>query len=128
MYRGTYTLIGAELSMFTRKMEAQLRYQNIPYEWKYKSMGDASELEKRAGTRFVPLLETPDGWLINESINRFSWEALPHWSPVFLKRYQLQCFPQCSVPRVVLNPHQPIGVDAKATTHDRRQVFGIVGD
>jgi glutathione S-transferase len=68
MYRGTYTLIGAELSMFTRKMEAQLRYQNIPHQWRYKSMADASELEKRAGTRFIPLLETPDGWLLNDTI------------------------------------------------------------
>jgi len=38
MYRGTYTLIGQELSMFTRKLEAQLRYQNIPYQWQYKTM------------------------------------------------------------------------------------------
>jgi glutathione S-transferase len=68
MYRGTYTLIGAELSMFTRKMEAQLRYQNIPHEWKFKAMADASELQKRAGTRFIPLLETPDGWLLNDTI------------------------------------------------------------
>jgi glutathione S-transferase len=68
MYRGTYTLIGSELSMFTRKLEAQLRYQNIPHAWKYKSIGDASELEKRAGTRFIPLLETPDGWLLNDTI------------------------------------------------------------
>jgi glutathione S-transferase len=68
MYRGKYTLIGAELSMFTRKLEAQLRYQKIPHEWKYKSMADASELEKRAGTRFIPLLETPDGWILNDTI------------------------------------------------------------
>jgi glutathione S-transferase len=68
MYRGTYTLIGSELSMFTRKLEGQLRYQNIPHVWKYKSMADASELEKRAGTRFIPLLETPDGWLLNDTI------------------------------------------------------------
>jgi glutathione S-transferase len=68
MYRGTYTLVGSELSMFTRKLEAQLRYQNIPHQWKYKSMADASELEKRAGTRFIPLLETPDGWLLNDTI------------------------------------------------------------
>ncbi len=68
MYRGTYTLIGSELSMFSRKLEAQLRYQNIPHQWKYKSMADSSELEKRAGTRFIPLLETPDGWLLNDTI------------------------------------------------------------
>ncbi len=68
MYRGTYTLIGSELSMFTRKLEAQLRYQNIPHQWKYKSMAVGGELEKRAGTRFIPLLETPDGWLLNDTI------------------------------------------------------------
>jgi len=68
MYRGTYTLIGSELSMFTRKLEAQLRYQNIPHVWKYKGIGDGGELEKRAGTRFIPLLETPDGWLVNDTI------------------------------------------------------------
>ena len=37
MYQGTYTLIGQEMSMFTRKLEAQLRYQNIPYQWEIKS-------------------------------------------------------------------------------------------
>jgi hypothetical protein len=46
MYRGTYTLIGSELSMFTRKLEAQLRYQKIPHVWKYKGIGDGGELEK----------------------------------------------------------------------------------
>ncbi len=68
MYRGTYTLIGSELSMFTRKLESQLRYQNIPHIWKYKGIGGGGELEKRAGTRFIPLLETPDGWLLNDTI------------------------------------------------------------
>ena len=69
MYRGKYTLVGSELSMFTRKLEAQLCYQSIPHDWKYKSMADASDLEKRAGTRFIPLLETPDGWLLNDTIS-----------------------------------------------------------
>lgn len=69
MYQGIYTLIGAELSMFTRKLEAQLRYQNIPHEWRFKSMAEGPKLEKRAGTRFIPLLDTPDGWLINDTIS-----------------------------------------------------------
>jgi glutathione S-transferase len=69
MYRGKYTLVGSELSMFTRKLEAQLRYQNIPHEWKYKTMADGAELEQRAGTRFIPLLGTPDGWLLSDTIS-----------------------------------------------------------
>jgi len=68
MYRGRYTLTGSELSMFTRKLEAQLRYQSIPFEWNYKSMEKAPAIEARAGTRFIPLLETPDGWLLNDTI------------------------------------------------------------
>ena len=46
MYLGTYNLIGSELSMFTRKLEAQLRYQNIPHQWKFKSTDIGAELEK----------------------------------------------------------------------------------
>ena len=33
MYKGTYKLVGQELSMFSRKLEAQLRYQNVPYDY-----------------------------------------------------------------------------------------------
>lgn len=68
MYHGTYSLIGTEMSMFTRKLEAQLRYQHIPFRWHYKTQAEAPELEQRAGTRFIPLLQTPDGWLINDTI------------------------------------------------------------
>ncbi|MFB3078477.1 MAG: hypothetical protein ACE1Y4_10775, partial [Lysobacterales bacterium] len=54
--------------MFTRKLEAQLRYQDIPYQWQYKTLESAAAIEARAGTRFVPLLETPDGWILNDTI------------------------------------------------------------
>ncbi|MBV1881386.1 MAG: hypothetical protein KUG82_07115 [Pseudomonadales bacterium] len=69
MYKGTYTLIGLELSMFTRKLEAQLRYQKIPYQWQFKTMDKSQNIEQRSGTRFIPLLETPDGWIINDTIS-----------------------------------------------------------
>lgn len=68
MYRGIYTLIGQEPSMFTRKLEAQLRYQNIPYQWLYKSQENGAAIEARGGTRFIPLLQTPDGWHISDTI------------------------------------------------------------
>lgn len=68
MYRGTYTLIGQEVSMFTRKLEAQLRYQRIPYQWQLKGKENSAEIEARGGTRFIPLLQTPDGWCISDTI------------------------------------------------------------
>ena len=69
MYQGTYTLIGQEMSMFTRKLEGQLRYQHIPYQWEIKSQQNTDGINTRAGTHFIPVLKTPDGWLINDTIS-----------------------------------------------------------
>lgn len=68
MYEGQYSLIGIEFSFFTRKLEAQLAYQGIPFIWKFKTAEITKEVETRAGTRFIPVLETPDGWTINDTI------------------------------------------------------------
>jgi glutathione S-transferase len=68
MYPGEYTLIGNEMSLFTRKLEAQLRFQRIPWQYQYKTQARAAELEARAGTHFIPLLTTPDKWLIHDTI------------------------------------------------------------
>ncbi len=69
MYKGIYTLIGQEMSMFTRKLEAQLRYQQIPYQWEIKSQENTEFINTRAGTGFIPVLKTPDGWIINDTIS-----------------------------------------------------------
>lgn len=68
MYRGEYGLIGVELSMFTRKLEAQLRFQNIPWHWQYKTMEATADIEARTGTHFVPALATPEKWMIHDTI------------------------------------------------------------
>ena len=68
MYPDNYALVGTELSFFTRKLEAQLRFQRIPYSWTFKTQERTAELEARAGTHFIPLLITPDGWVIHDTI------------------------------------------------------------
>lgn len=68
MYQGEYKLIGQELSLFTRKLEAQLRFQRLPWRWHFKTQERTPDIEARAGTHFVPLLETPDNWLIHDTI------------------------------------------------------------
>lgn len=68
MYEGQYGLIGIEFSFFTRKLEAQLSYQGIPFTWKFKTGEITKEVETKAGTRFIPVLETPDGWTIHDTI------------------------------------------------------------
>ena len=68
MYKGEYELVGSEMSFFTRKLEAQLRFQNIPWRWQFKTEERKAELEARAGTHFIPLLSTPDKWLLHDTI------------------------------------------------------------
>ena len=68
MYRGTYQLIGSEMSLFTRKLEAQLRCQQIPWRYLFKTEERKAALESRAGTHFIPLLMTPDKWLMHDTI------------------------------------------------------------
>ena len=69
MYKGVYTLIGQELSMFTRKLEAQLRYQHISYQWEIKTQDNTESINSRVGTHFIPILKTPDGWMLNDTIS-----------------------------------------------------------
>lgn len=68
MYRGEYQLVGNEMSFFTRKLEAQLRFQRIPWRYVFKTEERKAELEARANTHFIPLLITPDKWLIHDTI------------------------------------------------------------
>ena len=68
MYRGDYGLVGIELSMFSRKLEAQLRFQNIPWYWHFKTQERVEEIESRTGTHFIPALITPEKWMIHDTI------------------------------------------------------------
>lgn len=69
MYQGEYRLVGGELSFFTRKLEAQLRFQRVPWSWHLKTAERAAEIESRVATHFIPVLETPDGWMIHDTIS-----------------------------------------------------------
>ena len=68
MYLGDYGLVGSELSMFSRKLEAQLRFQNIPWYWHFKTEENNAEIEARVGTHFIPALITPEKWMIHDTI------------------------------------------------------------
>ncbi|GAB5453566.1 MAG: hypothetical protein Hals2KO_38940 [Halioglobus sp.] len=68
MYRGEYQLVGSEMSFFTRKLEAQLRCQQVSWRYLFKTEERKAELKARAGTHFIPLLMTPDKWLLHDTI------------------------------------------------------------
>lgn len=61
---GQYTIYGGELSYFTRKLEAAMIFYGADFELKPKR--DPS-IEARSGTHQVPVLHTPEDWMIADT-------------------------------------------------------------
>ncbi|MBF7073800.1 glutathione S-transferase [Glaciecola sp. MH2013] len=63
-----YTLYGAELSLYTGKIRAYLRYKEIPFE---EVMSTKKVYEKiivpNTGVRFIPVLQTPEGKYLQDT-------------------------------------------------------------
>ena len=62
-----YILYGGELSYFTRKLEAALHFYGLDFEMREKSRSDAAMIESRSGTHQIPVLETPENWMISDT-------------------------------------------------------------
>jgi len=62
-----YTMYGGELSLFTRKLEAALTFYDADFHQEPKSKANAQLLETRAGTHQIPLLQTPENWLLADT-------------------------------------------------------------
>lgn len=60
---GQYTIYGSELSYFTRKLEAAMIFYGAPFQLKRKP----PEAEARSGTHQVPVLHTPENWMIADT-------------------------------------------------------------
>lgn len=63
-----YSLYGSELSLFTRKLEAALRFYGVPFVFHNKRTNpNRLELEARAGTHQMPVLVTPENWALADT-------------------------------------------------------------
>ncbi len=62
-----YTVYGGELSYFTRKLEAALIFYGAPFEMRSKDPDNAALIEARSGTHQVPVLHTPENWMIGDT-------------------------------------------------------------
>ena len=63
-----YVLYGSEPSLFTRKLEAALAFYGAPFEFRRKrEQPDIAALEARGGTHQVPLLLTPENWMLADT-------------------------------------------------------------
>ena len=60
-----YTIYGGELSYFTRKLEAAMIFYGADFEMKSK-LGNPL-VEKRAATHQIPILHTPEDWMIADT-------------------------------------------------------------
>jgi glutathione S-transferase len=117
MFDGKYILWGAEYSLFTRKLQAQLSYQRLDYDFKLKCQEQATRVEARLGTHFIPGLQTPEGWFLHDTtpiglmlnakypnrsilpaspVQRIASHLLEDWADEWFGRYAIHsrwCYP-----------------------------------
>jgi len=67
MLPGEYRIYGCDPSYYTRMVEAAMRYMRVPHQALQKSPDVRDRLEARAGTHLMPVVETPEGWVIHDS-------------------------------------------------------------
>jgi glutathione S-transferase len=87
-YAFKFTCYGQKLSFFTQKLLSALKWYDLEvhnndnttttintnnryfpdtHEYKNKSGANGKMLESRSGTHQIPILETPEGWIVNDS-------------------------------------------------------------
>ncbi len=62
-----YTIFGSPISLFTRKLEAAMQFYNAPYSIEKKRDDNRETIEKRAGTHQIPVLKTPENWMLADT-------------------------------------------------------------
>jgi glutathione S-transferase len=62
-----YVIHGAPFSLFTRKLEAAFRFYDLPFRLENAGIGGDGEAGKRADTHQIPVLHTPEKWMIADT-------------------------------------------------------------
>ncbi|MEM6732368.1 MAG: glutathione S-transferase family protein, partial [Myxococcota bacterium] len=62
-----YVLYGWQRSYFTHKLMAALDYYRAQWSYADKTTDNAEELRLRSGTHQVPVLHTPEGWMLADT-------------------------------------------------------------
>ncbi|MBT4266151.1 MAG: glutathione S-transferase family protein [Deltaproteobacteria bacterium] len=62
-----YTVYGTQRSYFTLKLESALIYYGVPWRHISKRPDNTELVEKRAATHQIPVLQTPENWMINDT-------------------------------------------------------------
>ncbi|MEO0322724.1 MAG: glutathione S-transferase family protein, partial [Myxococcota bacterium] len=64
---GHYVLYGWRWSYFTRKLDAALRFYGADFRFETKTAANAEELRVRGGTHQIPVLHTPENWMLADT-------------------------------------------------------------
>lgn len=62
-----FIVYGMEASWFTRKVLALFAFKEIPHDFRRKSVEVREEVERRSGTRLMPVVVTPEGEWLHDS-------------------------------------------------------------
>lgn len=62
-----YTIHGIPRSFFTRKLQAAMGFYGLPYRTVTRPPSAGDELSRRAKTHQIPILETPENWVLADT-------------------------------------------------------------
>ncbi len=65
--RSEYVLHGIPRSLFTRKLRAALDFYRLPHRVQERGTGGDDAIGVRAGTHQIPILETPENWVLADT-------------------------------------------------------------
>jgi len=69
----TWIIYGSPISLFTRKLEAALEAYGIDFALHPKDAENHAFVEARAGTHQIPVLATPQGWMLADTTPILMW-------------------------------------------------------
>jgi glutathione S-transferase len=89
---GVLRVYGSKISYFTGKLEAYLRFKQIPYEFVPMTPRVRARVGRRTGTPQMPAVELPDGRWITDTTPMLAWFETQHPEPAVIPPDPLQGF------------------------------------
>ena len=83
---------GAKISYYTGKLEAYLRYKEIPYEFVPLSPRRTWRVRQQTGASQMPAVELPDGRFMTDTTPMIAWFEAQHPEPPVIPRDPLLAF------------------------------------
>jgi glutathione S-transferase len=83
---------GSAISYYTGKLEAYLRYKEIPYDFEPLSFRSMRRVARKTGAQQMPAIELPDGRWLTDTTPIIDWIEAQHPKPAVIPEDPLQGF------------------------------------